>query len=134
MNLADLFRMVPEAFHDSALYRIEQDFETRTVRLLVNFSWCGPEGQPKRTEHKRAWVTLTGVQRWLWDFDSENKISWGKPLRLEGDEADAKILSEHKRAYEGLDADLIRGWFFVHDWNALILWAARDIELRFLDL
>jgi hypothetical protein len=132
MNFAEFHEVVPEGFHDAEVLRIEQDFAGRTIRLLVNFWWRGPDDPPDKPDQKLGWITLTGIERWVWTFYSVYKNSWGDSLQIDGGEAGAKILGHHAAIYEGLEDRYLKGWFYIRDWNAIVCWAAADIAVEFV--
>ncbi|HEY3927639.1 MAG TPA: hypothetical protein VGL89_04630 [Candidatus Koribacter sp.] len=130
MNFEELDELLPAGLHDTEVLRVEEHFQERRVRMLVEFWW--PTGE-EIEGWKRAWLTLEGIQRWVWEFCSVYEDSWGGPLSIDGGKADPELLEKHADIYRDLEGELLKGWMFVSNWNAYLYWAGTSISVEFTD-
>jgi hypothetical protein len=135
MTWEELERKLPNGFHDAKIFSLELNYAAGTAKFNVSLLVGRPEdSSPERQAYQQAMMTVTGLCFCSIGPPSPDYpfIPYGNPISVSGDPAKP----DHLPFLTDLVAKLPAGtWchrFFVHEWNAFIHLAARDVELEWV--
>jgi hypothetical protein len=125
MTLEELSQSLPNGFHDAELMSFSVNLALRTAELDLEL-WV-PEGETDELEsYRRGRVYLSGLECLAIEPPHQNyPFSDPGPVSIDDGPGDPQR--------SGVTLPKTAGphhWFFVSDWNAFILVAARDARLE----
>src|SRR4029077_9868971 len=135
MTLDELDHKLPNGFHDAEIFSLELDYPAGIAKFRLSLLVGWPEDpDPERQAYQEATMMVMGLCFCSIDppYPGYPFHPDGKPICVSGDPAKP----DHMPSLPELAAKFPAGtWcyrFFVHDWNAFIHIAARDVELTWV--
>jgi len=135
MTLDELDHKLPNGFHDAEIFSLELDYPAGIAKFRLSLLVGWPEDpDPERQAYQEATMMVMGLCFCSIDppYPGYPFHPDGRPICVSGDPAKP----DHMPSLPELAAKFPAGtWcyrFFVHDWNAFIHIAARDVELTWV--
>lgn len=126
-TLEDIERDLPSGFHDARVHACAVGFAERVASFEVELSVGNPDASDpaERDRYRAATLRLDGLVACEIDPPVPNAaLLTGAPLWLELLQHNGDLL-----ATRDLAPDVFRACFFVQNWNASVVLAARNAEL-----
>ena len=140
MTFSELENMLPNGFHDSALYRWTVDYVRGTLRMDMSLCVGDPDGPREHWDDVRdARVDISGLIFFAIEPPDQGS-DYCSALRSElcivdtHETRDLRPRSKivDKKLLAAIPADAFVYSFFVRDWNAFIHIAAKDCSMDWL--
>jgi len=134
MTFDELDNTLPNGFHDAYLHRIEMDYITRTLQLVV-VVWIGDMDDPPRKEaYRQALVTVKDVAYLVIeppDFESPQNggYPWEEPGEIRFDTGEGPV-SQSNTILPPAPVGTTANWMYLSDFNRCLFFAAGDATLE----
>lgn len=130
MTFEDVENELPNGFHDMELYGMRLDWAEGSMTMDLNF-WVGDLSGPNREAYKPGTLQITGLCFCSIDPPDSTYpfMPDGSPLNISGDAAGPETFASFEGLSQKLSAEASCYRFFVHEWNAFIHIAAKNVQL-----
>jgi hypothetical protein len=134
MDLAQIAQILPNGFHDAQVRKIALDYEAHEGVIDLDI-WIGDPSaniQRDRDAYRRSELWLRGLVYAILEAPGPgSSIGGGEKLWIDGGQYAAGV--EVQRPGVPLPTGAFAYWFYVHNWNSFMHFAAMDGQFRWKD-